>query len=621
MIARADGLTVRSFAVRLMVVAGLVCAAGGPGRAAGTVYINPGEDIQAQVNANGTGTTFILRSGVHRMQTIRPKDNDVFLGESGASLNGSRMLTSFTRAGAGGGGGSSVSYLSDRTWSYAYNGWGPIEKDRSNGEQGADGGTIRLNGTAFTKGLGVHAPSDVRFNLAGTSCTTFSASVGMDDEVGGNGDVAFQVWADGVRLWDSGLMTGNSATQTFNVPISGRSELKLIVWEAANASYDHADWADARLTCAGSGGGYYVASGQTQQGTTKGSCQTGFSRCIYPEQLFIDDVGLEHVATLGEVGPGKFYFDYVADQIYFADDPTGRKVEASVTTSAFEPTADYVTISGLLIEKFAGVAQQGAINGIGRTGWVVTNNNVRWNHGVGIRVGTGAQVRANYASYNGQLGIVGVGDNILIENNDIGFNNTAKFWANWEAGGTKFVETRNLVVRGNYVHSNGGPGLWTDDNNINTLYENNTCDDNERMGIFVEVSYDTIIRNNTLRRNGLGFPEYIWGAGILVSASPNVQIYGNYLDGNADGIGAAQQNRGSGWYGTHEIWNLYVHDNTVLNTLGWTGLVQDTGDNALFYSRNNWFVNNTYSQSTTAYHFVWLNAERSAAEWASFGQK
>jgi hypothetical protein len=29
------------------------------------------------------------------------------------------------------------------------------------------------------------------------------------------------------------------------------------------------------------------------------------------------------------------------------------------------------------------------------------------------------------------------------------------------------------VVRGNYVHDNNGTGMWTDTNNIHTLYEDN----------------------------------------------------------------------------------------------------------------------------------------------------
>jgi hypothetical protein len=38
------------------------------------------------------------------------------------------------------------------------NSWGPVEKDRSNGEAGSnDGRTISLDGEKYSRGLGVHA--------------------------------------------------------------------------------------------------------------------------------------------------------------------------------------------------------------------------------------------------------------------------------------------------------------------------------------------------------------------------------------------------------------------------------------------------------------------------------
>src|SRR5207247_1662349 len=47
------------------------------------------------------------------------------------------------------------SYLSDLTWTSMTNGWGPVERDQSNGESGTgDGSTLTLNGTTYAKGLG-----------------------------------------------------------------------------------------------------------------------------------------------------------------------------------------------------------------------------------------------------------------------------------------------------------------------------------------------------------------------------------------------------------------------------------------------------------------------------------
>jgi len=130
------------------------------------------------------------------------------------------------------------------------NGWGPVEKDRSNGEAGAgDGGPITLNGATHAKGLGAHAPSDIRYALGG-ACATFSADVGVDDEVGTGGRVVFRVWADGVKLYDSGAMTGATAPKQVSVSVATKNELRLVVTNGGDGDGgDHADWANARVVC------------------------------------------------------------------------------------------------------------------------------------------------------------------------------------------------------------------------------------------------------------------------------------------------------------------------------------------------------------------------------------
>lgn len=141
-------------------------------------------------------------------------------------------------------------YLSDLSWASMTNARGPVERDLSNGEQGAgDGHTITLNGQTYAKGLGTHANSEVRYGISG--CTRFQASAGVDDEVGANGSVLFQGYLDGVKAYDSGLVTGASATKDIDLDTTGKSELRLVVSNGGDdGSYDHADWANARVTCA-----------------------------------------------------------------------------------------------------------------------------------------------------------------------------------------------------------------------------------------------------------------------------------------------------------------------------------------------------------------------------------
>lgn len=143
--------------------------------------------------------------------------------------------------------------LSDQAWTGATNGWGPVERNLSNGEQNAgDGKTIKLGGVSYARGLGVHANSRISYALSG-ACSSFQADIGLDDEVRfqtQNGSVVFQVWADGTKLYDSGVMTTTTATKSINVNLSGRTSLELVVTDAGNGNwYDHADWANARVAC------------------------------------------------------------------------------------------------------------------------------------------------------------------------------------------------------------------------------------------------------------------------------------------------------------------------------------------------------------------------------------
>jgi hypothetical protein len=99
----------------------------------------------------------------------------------------------------------------------------------------------------YDRGLGVHANSSLTFNLGG-GYSMFSADIGIDDEVGSLGSVFFQVFADGMKIYDSGLMTGSSATKSLSLNILGKQQLTLVVTDGGNGiDFDHADWANAML--------------------------------------------------------------------------------------------------------------------------------------------------------------------------------------------------------------------------------------------------------------------------------------------------------------------------------------------------------------------------------------
>ena len=380
-----------------------------------------------------------------------------------------------------------------------------------------------------------------------------------------------------------------------------------------------------------SGSSWYAAGLSVHQGTSYG---TGPETATRPEDLFINDKILQRVMTLSEVGPGKWFFDYGADRVYFGDDPTGKSVEISSLRNAFNSGADNVTIKNLTIEKYACPAQSGAIQMNDGTDTRIENCDIRFNHGVGVKIFDRSILKNSHIHHNGQMGVSTIGAGILVEGNEIDHNNVAGYSVGWEAGGTKFVRTTNLIVRGNFSHHNSGPGLWTDIDNVSVLIENNVVEDNTCEGIFYEISWAGVIRNNKVRRNGYMDPRWGYGAGIFVSSSADVEVYGNLVENNARSITAVMQSRGTGTQGVHEVKNLKVHDNIIVTDDNffceqqnrvypksemWVGLFQDVGNTAYFTSKGNSFYNNTYTSSSSNI-WGWQNKMNSWTAWKAYGQ-
>lgn len=366
-------------------------------------------------------------------------------------------------------------------------------------------------------------------------------------------------------------------------------------------------------------GDLWKVTGQTQESRPHGNCVSG-EACRYNEDLYVDNTLLRRVMNLEEVEPGSYFFDYAGDTIYIGDDPSGHRFELASTSFAFlgSTTVSDVLVQGLTVEKFANPAQKGAIFPNGGERWTVSHNEIRLNHGTGLSAFSGGALVANFAHHNGQKGLGAMGSNVLVEGNEIAYNNTVGFRPGWEAGGTKFAVTTNLVVRDNYVHHNEGPGLWTDIDNLNTVYEGNFVSDNAGEGIFHEISYDAVIKNNVVLRNGFGDGRWFYGAGILVAHSSNVEVYRNVVQNNFHAIAGIDQERGEGRYGPYVLRNMYVHHNVVRMPVGQTGIAGGPTDGSIFTRYGNRFEHNRYLLGTGR-AFSWLRAAHDPAGWRRFG--
>ncbi|WP_208643425.1 NPCBM/NEW2 domain-containing protein, partial [Streptomyces diastatochromogenes] len=142
------------------------------------------------------------------------------------------------------------SAVSDLPFLSSTNGWGPVERDSSVGEQAAgDGRPISIAGVSYAKGLGTNSVSDVQLYLAG-KCSRLTADVGVDDETGGAGTVTFSVIADGKTLVTTPTIRGKQAAAPIDVDVSDAQVVDLKVGDAGDSNgNDHGDWAMPTLTC------------------------------------------------------------------------------------------------------------------------------------------------------------------------------------------------------------------------------------------------------------------------------------------------------------------------------------------------------------------------------------
>ena len=106
---------------------------------------------------------------------------------------------------------------------------------------------IMLSGTVYAHGFGTHARSEFAVDLKGAA-TRFVSMVGLDDECIGNGSITFEVWVDGKKRSETGVLHGGDQPEMISVDLTGATKMVLIVTDAGDGiDHDHGDWAGAML--------------------------------------------------------------------------------------------------------------------------------------------------------------------------------------------------------------------------------------------------------------------------------------------------------------------------------------------------------------------------------------
>ena len=108
---------------------------------------------------------------------------------------------------------------------------------------------VSIAGTQYPHGATVHGSSSVTVDL-NRECSAYDALVGVDDLTLGLGKVYFSVYADGTRLWKSGLVDGGDPAVPVHVNLTGHKTVRLVV--EPHGDFDSvapADWAESKFTC------------------------------------------------------------------------------------------------------------------------------------------------------------------------------------------------------------------------------------------------------------------------------------------------------------------------------------------------------------------------------------
>ncbi|GAB5535125.1 MAG: hypothetical protein Rubg2KO_13740 [Rubricoccaceae bacterium] len=231
-----------------------------------------------------------------------------------------------------------------------------------------------------------------------------------------------------------------------------------------------------------------------------------------------------------------------------------------------DPTAPgWFRIVGLTLRHAANRAQWGALC-MGSAGGLAEDVQVEWTIGMGVDgSGTGHVFRRVRSSYNGQAGWGASCTSCLFEDASAVGNNWRGHDLFWEAGGGKWNNTNNTVIRRFYAAGNNGPGIWLDGQNQTNTIEDCLVIGNEGAGIMLELeTTGTLVQNNVVR--GTRWRNWT-GTGILSqAASRNVLVHNTVVENEGTGIWIRLDPLRRAPDGGNEIVNNWVVGNVALPT-------------------------------------------------------
>lgn len=256
------------------------------------------------------------------------------------------------------------------------------------------------------------------------------------------------------------------------------------------------------------------------------------------------------VQGLGGPFGGKFWTDTSSSWLYLwlsdGSDPVSKRLEGATRERVIHvasPAVGHIHVKGFVFRDAASFPQRPAVDlrgvGIRLEGCVVERM-------AGAGVAVHGTMRSCLVRGNGHVGGAAIGTNFLNEDTIWQENSWKPISRGWEAGGAKLTLSGPGIFRRCHFVRNGGPGLWFDIDAHDISVDQCLFSENEKSGLFIEISRNISATNNVVNNNAVGIIGKVtaedWGVGgIELSESTDCTIRGNIVQGNKDGITLREQ--------------------------------------------------------------------------------
>lgn len=294
----------------------------------------------------------------------------------------------------------------------------------------------------------------------------------------------------------------------------------------------------------------------------------GDERIVYTcGQLFVNGQRWRQAPLREELQRRMWHYDDNNGRVYVhfgALAPADQTVELTTRRRIFAPVErglGYITVEGFIMEHCGNqyptnfwvndaFAQKGAVGTEAGHHWIIRRNLIRYAKTFAIDAGYvdkrtkniepyDTLIEENYIVDNGSAGILAnKSRNLVIRGNVILRNNGLRFFElkRWEQAGVKCHNFRDGVIERNFIADNSLTyGIWLDNQFPDSRVSRNVLVNNDRAGLFLEMSdydFDRLLVDNNVIVGNRENPVYIHDASgatfvhNLLADAPEAARYG-----------------------------------------------------------------------------------------------